>query len=224
MSKFLTFSSITKKITLSIVGLFLVVFLIVHLCINLTLLCNDNGEIFNKAAHFMGTNIFIKIFEVVLFAAFILHVVLGVILQIQNWIARPIGYKVAQKTKTSFFSRYMIYTGIVIAIFLVIHFMNFYFIKFGIVEHLVAPLEGGEPNFYETARVLFGNSIYSIIYIVLLVVLGIHLNHAFQSAFQTLGLANNKYTPCIKTVGTIYSIVIALGFIIIPIYFLVTKI
>lgn len=188
------------------------------------MLLNDNGEIYNKAAHFMGTNFFIKIFEVVLFAAFIVHVILGVILQIQNWIARPIAYKVAPKAKTSFFSRYMIYTGIVIFLFLVIHFMNFYFIKLGIVEHVVTLLEGGEPNFYETARLLFANAVYSIIYIVLIVIIGFHLNHAFQSAFQSLGLGNKKYTPYIKVASTIYTIVITIGFCIIPIYFLVTKI
>jgi succinate dehydrogenase / fumarate reductase cytochrome b subunit len=68
---------------------------------------------------------------------------------------------------------------------------------------------------------LFTNKTYSIIYIVLLIILGFHLNHAFQSAFQSLGLNHSKYTPWIKAFGDIYSIAVPLGFILIPLYFLI---
>jgi len=62
--------------------------------------------------------------------------------------------------------------------------------------------------------------IFSIIYIIAFVVLGIHLKHAFEAAFQTLGLNHSKYTPIINAIGTIYSIIVPLGFIIIPVYFI----
>ena len=81
-------SSIGKKLMMALAGLFLVVFLLVHLGINLTLILFHDTRIFNIAAHFMATNIVIKVFEVVLFAGILLHIIYGLILQIMNWLAR----------------------------------------------------------------------------------------------------------------------------------------
>ena len=217
---FLHFSSITKKIWMAFLGLFLVIFLVVHLGINLCLLRGDGGKWFTDAAHFMGTNYVVKVFEFVLFGGFILHILLGIILQVQNWMSRPVRYAVNSRSETPFLSKYMIYTGAIVFIFLAIHMMNFFFIKLGWVGSPVPMAEGGEPDFYATAIWLFAQPVYSILYIALIVVLGFHLNHAFQAAFQTLGLQNKKYTPAITMAGTVYAILIPFGFIIIPIYFL----
>ena len=201
-------------------GIFLMVFLVVHLSINLCLLRDDGGRWFNDAAHFMGTNYVVKVFEVILFAGFILHIFLGIILQVHNWFSRPVRYRVTNRTRTPFLSKYMIYTGAIILIFLIIHFFNFYFIKLGWVSNTNLSPEG-EPNFYIIARQLFAIPAYSILYIVLFVVLGFHLYHAFQSAFQSLGLNNKTYTPAIELVGVIDSVLIPVGFIFIPVYFLI---
>ncbi|HTX88345.1 MAG TPA: succinate dehydrogenase cytochrome b subunit [Bacteroidales bacterium] len=217
---FLYISSVAQKAWMALLGLFLITFLVIHLGINLFLLRNDGGMWFNAAAHFMGTNYVIKVLEVILFGGFIFHILLGVILQIRNWMSRPVRYKILNRTPTPFLSKYMIYTGIIVGIFLWIHLMNFYFIKFGWTKNPVAPLESGEPNFFEVSRWLFQQPYYSILYIVLIIILGFHLYHAFQSAFQSLGLNHKKYTPFITGFGLVYSIVIPLGFIIIPLYFL----
>ena len=222
-SSFLHFSSITKKIWMALLGAFLMIFLLVHLSINLFLLRQDDGEWFNAAAHFMGTNYVVKVFEVVLFAGFIFHILLGIILQVKNWMSRPMRYKISNRSTTPFLSKYMIYTGGIVLIFLIIHFMNFYFIKLGWVGEDAPRLESGEPDFYLIAHQLFNLPGYSILYIILFIVLGIHLNHAFQAAFQSLGLNIKKYTPAIEKAGLIYSIVIPAGFIIIPLYFLIIK-
>ena len=223
----LTISSITKKIIMAILGLFLIVFLLVHLGINLFILpiCENHAEMFTAAAHFMGTNWIVKVFEIVLIVAFLVHITYGIILQIQNWIARgKVGYKSRSKSTTSFMSRYIIYTGLLIFMFLLLHFYNFYFIKLGFIS---APAAANLPSpqeehFYELVVWLFSNDIiFSIIYIIAFIILGIHLNHAFQSAFQTLGLNHSKYTPAIKIIGKIYSIIVPLGFIIIPVYFMI---
>ena len=219
-SSFLKFSSITKKIWMAFLGLFLMLFLLVHLGINLCLLRDDGGKWFNDASHFMGTNYLVKIFEIILFGGFFLHVFLGIVLQVKNWMARPVRYKVNSKSTTPFLSKYMIYTGVIVLIFIGIHLMNFFFIKIGWVESPVDMLEGGEPDFYTAAEWLFTQPLYSIVYILFIIVLGFHLNHAFQAAFQTLGLEHKKYTPAIKIAGTLYSIFIPFGFILIPIYFL----
>jgi len=221
-NSFLTLSSVTKKFVMAFAGIFLMAFLLVHLAINLCLLRNDGGEWFNAAAHFMGTNYIVKVFEIVLMAGFLLHILLGIILQVQNWMARPVRYMVSNKTTTSFLSKYMIYTGGIVLIFLIIHFMNFYFRKMGWVANDVT-MGDGEPNFYQVTINLFSNNTYAILYIVLIAVLGFHLNHAFQAAFQSIGLNHPKYTPCIKNFSTIYSIIITVGFCIIPIFFMFIK-
>jgi len=217
-SSFLRFSSITKKIWMAFLGIFLMIFLVVHLGINLCLLRDDGGAWFTAAAHFMGTNYVIKVFEVVLMGGFILHIVLGIILQVQNWMARPVRYRILNKTYTPFMSKYMIYTGGIVLIFLIIHFINFYFMKLGWVSapHLIE----GEPDFYNIARALFVQPFYSLLYIVLFIVLGFHLNHAFQAAWQTLGVNHPEYNNVIHRFGALYSIIVPLGFIIIPVYLL----
>jgi succinate dehydrogenase / fumarate reductase cytochrome b subunit len=219
---FLRFSSITKKIWMAFLGLFLMVFLVVHLGINLCLLRGDGGAWFTAAAHFMGTNYIVKVFEIVLFTGFVLHILIGIILQLQNWFARPVRYMVTNKTQTPFLSKYMIYTGAIVLIFLVIHFLNFYFIKLGWVSNPNISADG-EPDFYLIAQELFARPGYSLLYIALFIVLGFHLNHAFQAAWQTFGVNHPQYNSFIQWFGTIYSIIIPLGFIIIPIYFLLIR-
>lgn len=221
-SSFLRFSSITKKIWMACLGLFLMVFLVVHLGINLCLLRDDGGAWFTAAAHFMGTNYVVKVFEIVLFAGFIIHILLGIILQVQNWMARPVRYLVSNKTDTPLLSKYMIYTGGIVMIFMIIHFINFYFIKLGWVSNPNMSPEG-EPEFYLIARKLFEMPLYSILYILLFVVLGFHLNQAFQAAWQTLGLNHPRYNTCVRRFGTFYAIVVPLGFSIIPVYFLLIR-
>lgn len=217
-SKGLRYSSITKKIVMSLMGLFLIVFLVVHLTVNLLLIFDPTREIFNVAAHFMATNPAIKIMEFTLFAGFIIHIIFGFILQVQNWLARPSRYKVEGWSHTSVFSKFMIHTGIIILIFLVLHLIDFYFkLMFGEVPSML--INGHEyPDMGLLVIEKFSAAIYMIIYIVALIVLGFHLHHAFQSAFQSLGLNHTTYTPVIKAISTIYSIVIAVGFIIIPLY------
>lgn len=219
-------SSITKKTVLALAGLFLILFLVFHLGVNLLLMPITEGhdELFAEIAHFLGTNPVVKVFEIVLMAAFLIHIVLGIIIQFQNWQARGQRYAVYGKSDTSFGSRFMIHTGIVIFLFLILHFIHFYFIKLGIAE----PIAGAnipapaEEHFYELAVYLFTNEImYSVLYIIAFVFLAVHLNHAFQSAFQTLGFNHPRYTPVIKTIGTIYALVISIGFTSIPVYFLI---
>jgi succinate dehydrogenase / fumarate reductase cytochrome b subunit len=216
----LFYSSITKKVILALAGLFLITFLVLHLVINLLILSPDGGVAYSEAVHFMGTNPIIKFMEIFLFGGFAIHILLGIIIQIYNWMARPVRYKVEGFSHTSFFSKYMIHTGAIIFVFLMVHFFNFYFVKLGIVD----PPAGLErEDFYQMAILLFSNNFYAILYIVLMLFLAFHLNHAFQSAFQTLGLNHSKYTPVVKWAGTLYSIIVPLGFAFIPAYFLFIK-
>ena len=198
------FSSISKKFVMALAGLFLLIFLPVHFIINLLLL-KSNPEPFNKAAHFMATFPLVKIVEVILMAAILIHMGWGIFLQIQNWLARPVGYAGGQKSQTSFFSRFMIWTGASVFTFLVLHFFNFYFIKLGLVK-------GDPENFYSVAHNLFKIPAYNYIYLTCFLLLGFHLYHAFSSAFQTLGLNHRIWTPVVKALAWVYAIVIPAGF------------
>ncbi|MDG1901409.1 MAG: succinate dehydrogenase cytochrome b subunit [Bacteroidales bacterium] len=219
------YSSITKKIWMSLMGLFLMVFLVVHLSINLLLLVDPTRELFNTAAHFMGTNPFIQTFQWVLFLGFTIHIILGFVLQIQNWIARPKGYKVKATSEDSFFSKYMIHTGVIILIFLGIHFVNFFFrvkIFHTVPDFILNGVNTGMEDMGIVVVELFQNPSYVIGYVIALIILGFHLDHGFQSAWQSIGVNNSKYTPFLKGFGHLYAIFIPLGFIAIPVVIYLT--
>ncbi len=218
MSNILT-SSIGKKIMMSLAGLFLVVFLVVHLGINLTLILSDSREMFNKAAHFMGTNVVVRILELTLFGGFLLHMIYGIIVQLQNWLARPKRYKKENYSQTSFFSKFMIHTAIIITIFLIIHLFDFYF-KVKIFGDVPSVIYDGK-DYHDLGLLVvekFKIGWIVIFYVVCFLFLAFHLLHGFQSAFQTLGINHPIYSPIIKASGIIYTIAITTGFIAIPIY------
>ncbi|GAP43522.1 succinate dehydrogenase subunit C [Lentimicrobium saccharophilum] len=212
----LKYSSITKKIIMALAGLFLISFLIVHLSINLLILKNDGREAFNLAAHFMVTNPLIQTMQWVLFGGFIIHILVGVVLQIQNWMARPTRYKVEGYSHTSFFSKFMIHTGAIILAFLILHLINFFFrAKFGEMPGVMI----GDKHYEDMGLLViekFKNLPYVLMYIFWLLFLGFHLDHAFHSAIQSLGLNHNKYTPVVFGISRALAILIAGGFILIP--------
>ncbi len=212
------YSSITKKIIMSLMGLFLLTFLLVHLTLNTFLLFDK--DLFNEGAHFMGTNPLIQVFQWVLFAGFAIHILYGIILQIQNWASRPKGYKKRAWMEQSPFSKYMIYTGIIIFIFLAIHLGNFFFVKMGWVGNGI-PEVGGKEDMGQLVIDLFHNGGYVVFYVIMFLLMGFHLDHAFQSAFQSLGWNHPTYWGFIKGLSRAYAIVVTIGFVIIPlvIYF-----
>ena len=218
-------SSIGRKLMMALAGLFLVVFLLVHLGINLTLILFDDPRIFNIAAHFMATNILIKIFEVILFGGIFLHLIYGLIVQIMNWIARGKRYKIYNNAQTSFFSKFMIHTAVIILVFLVIHLMDFYIkAKFG-HGHVEEVVYNGKHYHDLGTMVLEKFSILwvDLFYIGCFLFLGFHLIHGFQSAFQTLGLNHSIYSAWIKALGVIYTFVVVIGFSVIPLVVYFTR-
>ena len=204
---------------MSLAGLFLVVFLLVHLGINLSLILADSRETFNKAAHFMGSNVAVRIMEIILFGGFLLHMIYGVIVQLQNWMARPKRYRKENYSQTSFFSKFMIHSAAVITVFLIIHIFDFYLKAkfFGDIPQVI--YDGKE---YHDLGILviekFKIGWVVLFYLGCFILLGFHLIHGFQSAFQTLGLNHRIYSPIIKVSGIIYTILVVGGFMTIPIY------
>lgn len=218
----ITYSSITKKVIMALAGLFLIAFLFVHMTVNLLVLVNDGGETFNKAAHFMVTNPVIQFMQIFLFGGFIIHIITGLVLQIQNWRARPHRYKVEAFSEMSPFSKFMIHTGIIIFAILIYHLYNFFFqAKTGNITEVVY-----DGQVYEDMGSLviakFSHLSHVLIYIGWLLFLGFHLDHAFHSGLQSLGFNHNKYTPAMFAISRIIAIVLTVGFITIPLVIYLT--
>jgi succinate dehydrogenase / fumarate reductase cytochrome b subunit len=216
---FLT-SSLGKKLIMSLTGLFLMIFLVVHLSGNFQLLLHDEGKNFNLYTKFMTTNPVIKTISYLLYFFILLHTIQGLVLWRQNRTARKSRYAVSGTKTSTFASRNMAYLGMIIFIFLVIHLWQFWFqMKIGGLDMIT--YAGHEPvnNLYEVVAYAFGQWWYVIFYVICMVFLGYHLLHGFQSAFQSLGINHKKYSPLIKGIGAIYSIAVPIGFAAIPVIF-----
>ena len=209
-------STLGRKLLMALTGLFLVTFLIVHLSGNFQLLMNDGGEAFNAYAKFMTTNPLIKAASYILYTGILLHVIYSIILTSQNKKARPIKYaKQASPKKVSWNSRNMGLLGTIILIFLIIHLRNFWYeMHWGEIGVDM----NGNKDLYTVVTAAFAQPLYVLLYVVSMVGLAFHLSHGFASAFQTLGWNHPKYSPLINKVGLAISVLIPLGFAIIPIF------
>jgi len=224
MKKFIT-TSVGSKFLMSITGLFLVTFIATHLTVNLLLIFDDTGELFNRGAHFMGTTLAIKIMEPILGLGFMIHILWSFLIEYKNWKARPVSYSKSDgRAALSWASRNMIILGLLILVFLVIHLINFFWvIKFN-PETMQTVNIGGEEmeDTYTLVAGLFKSSIiYCILYIIGGILLGLHLSHGFWSAFHTLGLTGKRWIVRLQFVGKIYAVIVAAGFSLIPIYYLI---
>ncbi len=215
-------SSVGRKFSMAITGLFLITFLVVHAYVNANVLFEgamSPEERFNRAANFMGSNIVIRIMEFVLFAGFILHIVQGYVLEAGNRSKRPVKYAVNPGNATSkWYSRSMGLLGTLILLFLIIHLYHFWTpSRFGGLEE--ANYNGTEMhNLYARMQEVFSQLWVVILYVLGCFSLSWHLLHGFQSAFHTLGVNNKKYTPLIRSLGVGFSIIIPLVFALMPIF------
>lgn len=226
-------SSIGRKLIMALTGLFLIVFLAVHLVGNLQLIfaVDGDGEIgrtFNEYAYFMGNNPVIKFTAFGLYAGILLHAIMGIFLWIKNRNARGGKYAV-KNNRTASASKMSIYMGAlgsVILIFIVLHMAQFWF-KAKVVGNVTpieyAGLDYAVKDLYTVVAAAFANPLYVAGYVIAMLFISFHLWHGFESAFQTLGLNHKKWTPFIKVIGRAYSVLIPLGFAIIPLYMYFTQ-
>jgi succinate dehydrogenase / fumarate reductase, cytochrome b subunit len=211
-------SSIGRKVVMALTGLFLILFLVVHLIGNLQLLHNDQGQAFNIYAYTMTHNPFIKVVSYVNYAFIIIHIVWAIILSRKNRAARGAqGYAVSKNSST-WSSRNMGILGTIILIFLVIHLKGFWYeMHWG---DLNSQTYDGETyrDLYAVVNFAYSQPLYVLVYIVSMIFLAFHLYHGFGSAFQTLGLNHVKYNRLIKVVGVAFSIIVPALFALIPIW------
>lgn len=225
--KFLT-SSIGRKLVMSLTGLFLILFLTVHLAGNLQLLRNDGGEAFNSYAYMMTHNPLIKLISLGNYFFILLHACIGILLYFQNRGAKGSKYAVSTNASASWASKNMALLGTLVLAFLFLHMGDFW-LRMKMQQNwnptgdwlgMYDSVSLGHPvvNLYERVSYSFSQLWIVICYLIGLVVLAFHLNHGFASAFQTLGINHKKYTPMIQALGKGYAILVPLAFAVIPIY------
>lgn len=222
-------SSIGKKIVMGLTGIFLILFLIVHVGINAMIFADlnlpvwpfdpaENGMIFNKAAHFMGSTVLIRILEVGLFVGFILHIVQGLMLEMENRSRRGAdGYAVNLGSRGSkWYSRSMGLLGTILLIFLIIHWWHFW-VPARFTGHDALTDVAGMHNMFNLMQVTFSELWVVVVYVLACISLGYHLLHGFQSAFRTLGLSKKKWLGLVQAIGFGYSVIVSLLFALMPI-------
>ena len=211
--------------------------------------CIGGQKAFNDYAHALTSNPLIYVAEAGLLGIFLVHVILAIKVSLAGKAARDSQYKVrTNQGKSSIFSRSMIQTGSVVFIFIVLHLWTFKFgteyaeqtkaekavtsivqdvkkVTADITGKEVAvatttELKKGEVrDLYKTVTEEFKKTWYACLYIFAMVVMGFHLAHAFQSAFQTLGVRHPKYTPHIQKASIALALFYSIGFMVFPIYF-----
>jgi succinate dehydrogenase / fumarate reductase cytochrome b subunit len=216
-SEFFT-SSVGKKLVMGLTGLFLISFLVVHAGINACIWANDGGVMFNKAAHFMGATIVIRVMEVGLFVFIFIHVIQGYVLEVSNRSKRGVGYNVNLGNKGSkWYSRSMGLLGTILLLFFIIHWKQFWIpSRFTGVNQTV--IDGKEMhNMFNLMQVTFAEPWVVIVYVLACISLFWHLMHGFQSAFRTIGVHNSRFLKIIQGAGIAFATIICLAFAMMPV-------
>ena len=204
---------------IAITGLFLCLFLIVHLSANCLLLLPEDisRNSYNAYSAMLRDSLLVKIIAYILYLSIIFHVVYAAIVTYKNRKAKPVKYIVNHTRENSTWtSQNMGLLGVFILFFIVVHLANFWArIKLGMGERVSTDLMGNV-DVYEVTYSLFHNIYYVIFYTILMIPLGLHLHHGLKSAFKTLGFYHRRGLVTLAKISLIYAAVMAVGFGIIP--------
>ena len=206
-------SSIGKKLIMSISGLFLVLFLLFHLSMNVAAVFS--GEAYNMVCSLLGSNWYAVAATLVLAAGVVIHFVYAIILTLQNRKARGNDrYAINARPKgVEWASQNMFVLGLIVILFMLLHFSQFWYkMMFAeLIGHhevalgsaMVSPQDGAAfINYY-----FQGNAVITVLYLIWYVALWFHLTHGFWSAIQTIGWNNtiwmNRWACISKIVATV---------------------
>lgn len=211
-------SSIGQKLVMAMTGLALCGFLVAHLSGNL--LMYAGAAQYNHYAHRLHSQgALLLVAEIGLLIMFLLHIWLAFKTSIDNNAARPTAYalrqtKMPEGPLAAPASATMLVTGVIVLGFLLVHLSDFKIFDW---RHNVA--EGqSQPGPFGRAIIILQDPISALVYIVGSLVLGYHVLHGVESAFQTLGLNHPKYTPIVKFVSLIFALIVAVGFASFPLW------
>jgi succinate dehydrogenase / fumarate reductase cytochrome b subunit len=205
-------SSLGSKILIALSGLGLVVYLVLHLAGNL--LVFGGSAVFNEYAHALISNPLVLPLEIALLLVFLVHIGKTVTMTLANRRARPVHYarknRAGGRSRKSLASSTMIVTGLILAIFVIIHVRAF---KFGAYYEVSGT---GIRDLYRLEIEQFSNPLIVAFYSLAMVIVGFHLWHGIASAFQSLGIDHPAYTPRLLAASKVLAVVIGGGFLLIP--------
>ncbi|TWO32126.1 succinate dehydrogenase cytochrome b subunit [Seonamhaeicola sediminis] len=212
-------SSIGRKVAMALSAFFLMFFLIIHLAVNITSVFSE--DVFNELSHFMGTNPAVQFaLQPVLIFGVVFHFVMGFVLELKNRKALGVSYaKNNGAANSTWMSRNMIYSGLVILAFLVLHFIDFWIPEINVkyIKGDMSGMHGGEYRYFHEIVAKFESPTRVVAYVVSFILLALHLLHGFTSAFQSMGSTAGR-KKALQKFGKIYSFIIPLGFIIVAVY------
>ncbi len=180
-------------------------------------------DVFNELSHFMGSNALVQFaLQPVLIFGVVFHLAMGIYLDLQNRKARSVKYVNNNPgANAPWTSRNMIITGITVLLFLGLHFYDFWIPE--IIHKYVHFAPEDPTRYFGELQAKFTSPVRTGLYALSFIFLALHLLHGFQSAFQSVGFRNSKYTPVVQKLGNIYAIVVPLGFIIVAVFHYVTQ-
>jgi len=199
-------SSLGKKLMMAVTGLFFCVFLLLHLAGNLTIYMGK--DVFNSYAqhlHSLGPLLTLAEWGLLIFA--VTHISTGLLLFYQNFKARPTRYAVNKRAGgRTLGSATMPYTGVILLLFVIYHLLNFHFV------------DKTHTTIFQIVSTAFAQPSYVLIYTFAMIIAAVHVSHGFWSAFQTLGANHPKYTPLLRGLSLVFSLIVGIGFGFIPVY------
>jgi succinate dehydrogenase / fumarate reductase, cytochrome b subunit len=208
-------STVGTKLLIGLTGLALFGYLVLHLAGNALIFAGPDA--FNYYAHALISNPLIIPLEIGLALLFIVHIYKAITNYIKNQGARPEGYgekKYAGHTsRKSIASSTMIVSGIILAIFLVIHVKQF---KFGSYYQTVA--DATVRDLYRTEVEVFSNPLWVAFYVLVMVVVALHLRHGIASGVQSIGFDHPVYTRRLTVWSLVLAIIIGGGLAAIPVW------
>lgn len=204
-------STVFRKLLMGVTGLSFVLFVAGHLLGNASIFLGP-WALNAYAEHLKSIGPLIWVVRAVLLALIGTHIFVAVILTLENWRAKPTAYAVRKKLHTDFAAENMIWTGALLALFIIYHLLHF-------TAHLTGPgivIVDGQPDVYTMVARSFQQGLLALLYIVAMIVLYLHLSHGIQSVFQTFGLNNGRILPVLENAGRGLAIAIGIGFVSIP--------
>ena len=206
-------STVGRKILMAITGFLLISFLCVHLLGN-SLIYFNLINAYGQKLHSMPPVVWIaRIGMVILFAV---HIFFGITLTLENNAARPEEYKVKKSLRATFAGKTMIWTGLVIAAFLIYHILHFAMkVTNPDISHDLDELE--RDDVFKMIVFSFQNILIAGVYIIALISVFLHLFHGIQSFVQTFGLNSDASIPVVEKTGKGIAFILFLGYLSIPV-------
>ena len=207
-------SSVGRKVLMAITGQLMVLFVVVHLLGNSTIFI---GLINSYAEHLHSLGPFVWLFRLAMLALVLIHAFFGIQVTLENRAATPSKYAVNKTLKVTLASSSMIWTGLILAGFIVYHLCHFTARLTPDVAKYANDVPG---NVYGMVVGSFSHGFIAFIYVAAMVALCLHLFHGIQSFFQTMGWNNDKSLPLISTIGRALAVIFLLGYSSIPLFIL----